>query len=456
MTRKHWVSLALLAALALVVFAPTGGSASSGSVAASAGGGTSGREGGLAAEKPLPKFVQKAQADRLAAADMVARGQATPDANGTVTLKNGKRVRYRLQGTEYLTTALIDFTDVKHGQIAQPDRSVDNSTYWTADETPQHYADMLFAPGGGSYGSPSMHDFYLDLSSGRFSWAGQVSNWVTVNNTEADFGANSKADGDGSDNANGPVYRVVDATLKAIAANNYAGIDLAKADQVDRYDCDGDGVYNEPDGYIDHFAIVHAGQGEDAGGGAQGGDAIWSHRWYANQNTTDGPASCKLGGYRLPGTNLWAGDYTIEAENGGVGVFAHEFGHDLGLPDLYDRVSANDNGTGFWTLMSSGSWASDSKTSIGDEPVHMGAWEKLALGWIDTDLATTSSDQDATFDLGPAEAATRNRYQALRVNLPPVTKTQAAFPVDGADANYFYSNKGNDLDNTISKALPAA
>ena len=50
----------------------------------------------------------------------------------------------------------------------------------------------------------------------------------------------------------------------------------------DRYDYDNDGNFDEPDGYIDHFQAVHAGEGEDAGGGAQGEDAIWSHRWYVN------------------------------------------------------------------------------------------------------------------------------------------------------------------------------
>ena len=55
-------------------------------------------------------------------------------------------------------------------------------------------------------------------------------------------------------------------------------------DKWDRYDYDGDGDFNESDGYIDHFQAIHAGEGEEAGGGAQGVNAIWSHRWYVVPN----------------------------------------------------------------------------------------------------------------------------------------------------------------------------
>ena len=422
------------------------------------GGGAPDRRGAGAAGhvKPLPAFVAKREKERIEAADLVARGLAAADANGIVTLKNGRFVDYKLQGTEYLTAVLIDFTDVQRGQIPQPDRSVDNSTYWSADVSPAHYADLLFAPGGGSYGLPSMRDYYLEQSSGRFTWTGQVSSWVQVGATEAEFGENLPKTGAGGDDANGVVYRVVDSTLKALAASgNYGGLDLVKADQIDRYDCDGDGNFAEPDGYIDHFGIVHAGEGEEAGGGAQGGDAIWSHRWYANFDEDFGPQGCHLGGYNLPGTDLWVGDYTIEPENGGVGVFAHEFGHDLGLPDLYD-TAGGDNGTGFWTLMSSGTWASDSPYAIGDKPVHMGAWEKLALGWLGENLAQLSLGTDAVLELGPAESATRGRYQALRVDLPNISRTIVPFPVDGNDPNYFYSGQGDNLDNSMTKSLAAA
>jgi M6 family metalloprotease-like protein len=53
----------------------------------------------------------------------------------------------------------------------------------------------------------------------------------------------------------------------------------------------------------------------------------------------DGPSYNRLGGTQIGSTGLWVGDYTIQPENGGLSVFAHEYGHDLGLPDLYDTTA---------------------------------------------------------------------------------------------------------------------
>ena len=131
---------------------------------------------------------------------------------------------------------------------------------------------------------------------------------------------------------------------------------LAQFDVWDRYDFDRDGNFNEADGYIDHFQAVHAGEGEEAA--ARGEDAIWSHRWYVNgdrlrHHRPDGRrrAEQRHGGAQIGDSKYWIGDYTVEPENGGLGVFAHEFGHDLGLPDFYD-TAGGENGTAFWTLMS--------------------------------------------------------------------------------------------------------
>ncbi len=358
--------------------------------------------------KEMPPIAVKRQNNLEAAAEAVSDG--APVKNGRVRINKGqanaKWVEYGLEGEEHIVTMLVDFTDPQHGQIEEPDRETDNSTYWVDDFSSEHFEDMLFAEGGGSTGSPSMRDLYLEMSSGRYTVNGQVGDWISLDQPESEYGANDP-DGVGDD-LNGDVYRVVGDALAATAAQD-EGIDWSSnvVDVWDRYDCDLDGIYDEADGYVDHFQLVHAGQGEEEGGGAQGEDAIWSHRWYANFDPTysSGPSgvedqdypgdegNCPFGGYEVPGTGIWVGDYTIEPENGAVGVFAHEYAHDLGLPDLYD-TSGGENGTSFWTLMSGGSWASTSEDSIGDRPTHMDAWSKYVSGWLGKDLKTLQSQED--------------------------------------------------------------
>ena len=97
--------------------------------------------------------------------------------------------------------------------------------------------------------------------------------------------------------------------------------------------------------------------------------------------------------------DYWVFDYTIEPENGGVGVFAHEFGHDLGIPDEYDtsgNTGGAENSTGFWTPWSSGSYGSAGKpeNGIGNRPFSMSAWDKLVFGWLDYQLIEPGVEQD--------------------------------------------------------------
>ena len=261
-------------------------------------------------------------------------------------------------------------------QIPAPNRSVDNTTIWTPDFTKAYYENMLFSDAPGAV---SMRNFYIEQSSNRYTVNGVVEDWVNVPFNEAYYGSNY---------CGGIVcartWLFVRDSLTAwynaqiAAGKTPAQINayLAQFDVWDRYDYDGDGNFNEPDGYIDHFQSVHAGEGEETGGGAQGTDAIWSHRWYAFYNNigATGPSFNKYGGVQVGGSNYWVGDYTVEPENGGVGVFSHEFGHDLGLPDLYDtsgNTGGAENSTGFWTLYSSGSYGASGKPEdgIGSKPI---------------------------------------------------------------------------------------
>src|SRR5690606_10981629 len=111
---------------------------------------------------------------------------------------------------------------------------------------------------------------------------GEVSDWVKVPYNESRYGSNKCVPDNCAWSA------VQDGVTAWTEQQKAAGrtdpqikAQLSQYDQWDRYDFDGDGDFNEPDGYIDHFQIVHAGEDESAGGGAQGEDAIWAHRWYA-------------------------------------------------------------------------------------------------------------------------------------------------------------------------------
>jgi immune inhibitor A len=367
----------------------------------------------------------------------------------TAEVARGQFVELAREGEGAIWTVLGEFPDFPHNNIAQPDRSVNNTTIWVPDFSRDYYMDLLFndAPRANS-----MRNFYIEQSSGRYTVHGDVTDWIQVPHDHVYY----------DDNPDSNVWYFLQDTVNGWYAQQIAAgktpdeinAYLSQFDKWDRYDYDGDGNFDEPDGYIDTFQSVHSGEGEEAGGGALGATAIWSHSWYAHSDLIGiaGPDFNKLGGIQIGNSNYWVGKYTIQPENGGVGVFTHEFGHDLGLPDLYD-TSGGENGTGFWTLMSSGSWLDEGKDTIGNKPSHMGAWEKFQLGWLNYEVARAG--QKSEHRLGPMEFNTK-QAQGLFVILPkkPV-ETNLGAPYAGS--YYYYSGSGDNLDNFMFKAfnLPA-
>ncbi|TQL70346.1 immune inhibitor A [Nocardioides albertanoniae] len=324
-----------------------------------------------------------------------------------------------------------------HNEIEAPGED-DNSTYWEKDFSQQHYKDMFFNE---TKGAESFHNAYKEMSSGRFDLKGDVSDWVTLPHAESYY-----QDETGDESAASMKNYIQDSANAWYDAQKASGKTdaeiteyLQSYDIWDRYDLDGDGNFNEPDGYIDHFQAIHSGEGEEAGADPW---TIWSHRWAANASGSDGPADFpKAGGVKIGNTDIWIRDYTTEPENGGLGVFTHEFGHDLGLPDFYD-TNGGENGTGFWTLMSSGSWLGHGDGTIGTTPNHMGAPEKLFLGWLNYDTVEAGSSKKLT--LGPSYHDTGDKTpQALVVNLPD---GEATHDVGSGTSGktFLYSGRGDD------------
>ncbi|WP_431842407.1 immune inhibitor A domain-containing protein [Calidifontibacter indicus] len=377
--------------------------------------------------------------------------------------KKGKYVQYDVNREASIFTVLAQFgTQTKPAQggtagpkvneIPQPDRRTDNSTYWEPDFNRAHYQNMVTGSG------ESMKSFYKAQSLGRFNVTGDVTDWVTVPYNEARYGHNPVA-GDGTSQAEGYWSFIGDSLTAWYNSQKAAGKTdaqikqyLAQFDKWDRYDYDGDGNFDEPDGYIDHFQAIHAGEGEEAGGGAQGEDAIWSHRWAVQTGTgRTGPDNFKAGGVQIGNTGIWVRDYTTEPENGGLGVFTHEFGHDLGLPDLYD-TAGGDNSTAFWSLMSSGSWLNHGKDSIGTTPGYMGAWEKIYLGWADVKTVQYTKGTRQTVTTGPADLDDRKLPQVVAISLPDKNLvTNYNTPKTGTME--WWSGRGDDLNNSLTRDI---
>lgn len=335
----------------------------------------------------------------------------------------------------------IDFPDYKASSITPEESDMHYEDYPIS-----HFEDMVFGDNG--YKGPngenfvSMKQYYEQQSGGSYTFDGQVAGWYTADHPAAYYGGNVPAP-DGNDKAARSL--VFEALTKA---GQDPTIDLSEYDAWDRDDYDGDGVFNEPDGIIDHLMVVHAGVGEEAGGGKLGGDAIWSHRSSLGLVAVPGGKSTsdRFGGL------LGASDYTIEPEDGAGGVFAHEYGHDLGLPDEYDtQYTGTGEPVSYWSIMSSGSWAGKVP---GTEPTGFSPYAKELLqaghggNWL---TGTTLNEKDIT-SAGTTVLIDENvtkgtNNDTVRVDLPDKA-TDVNTPFSGTKE--YFSGKGDELDNSMS------
>jgi immune inhibitor A len=359
-----------------------------------------------------------------------------------------------------------EFDGPLHNQIPKPDRSEDNSTLWQPDYDRAHYENMYFN---------RLDKFFNAQSGGKYGINGEVTEWVKVPFNEARYGRDDCGDITCSNTwfllRDGLAQWTQDRLDEGMTMQEVQAY-LKTFDQLDRYDFDDDGDFTEPDGYIDHMQIVHAGRDQSDGDPAYGSDAIWAHRWYAqiNPRFTSGPdGGAQLGGInigeggpsdggavQIPDnpTGVWVGDYTIQPENGGLSVFAHEYTHDLGLPDLYDtsgNTGGAENSTRWWSLMSQSRGTNPGDPGIGDRPMPLGAWDKFQLGWLDA--AIVNPHKSRTVKLRPGQTQGKNP-NGIVVRLPDKKIRQnLGAPCDECGDRYFYSGKGNEIDHNMKRAV---
>jgi immune inhibitor A len=266
----------------------------------------------------------------------------------------------------------------------------------------------------------TLNNYYKEVSYDQFKINVDVKGWYTLpHNYEYYLGQNS-----GYYNENGDAH-IGELVKDAIALADKAGVDFSQyavdakpGDFADLYGNDA----STPDGIskvVPNIFIIHRGTGAEY---SRDPSVIWSHKWdilsasYYGEyyQTGNYPADSTLKYEVVDGVVV--NTYNVCPEVGqditeyytkpaGIakrqpspvdpGVFAHEFGHVLGLPDQYD-YGYDSEGTGMFTLMAGGSYGRDVNTSnillnryfSGFSPVHMDAWSKYYLGFIKPTVIT--------------------------------------------------------------------
>ena len=275
-----------------------------------------------------PRLIQEVGHREVA---RLHQAQYTPEMRRDLQLDRPATKSAAVLGTGTPLIILWDFNDHTADVVNHPTTTFDS---------------MLFSTG--VYPTGSMNDYYLEASFGKFGVGGQIIGWQTADNTYASY-----ANTDGSQDPN---------TARVMIQDMIAQLDAT----VDFSDYDSDN-----DGFVDGLFFVHAGAGQEESGNP--GD-IWSHSWNFSSGlpTNDGVS---IGRYSVEPEEFSDGSQIT------VGVFAHEYGHMIGLPDLYD-TDYSSAGIGQWGLMSGGSWTHRPGDQPGSSPATMTAWSKIQLGWI--------------------------------------------------------------------------
>ena len=238
-------------------------------------------------------------------------------------------------------------------------------------------------------GYPSAGQYFADQSNGAYRPQFDVFGPVTLTRNVAYYGTDGSEEGDDQ--------HATDAVIEGCRlANEKYTINWADYD-------------SNNDGYVDFVYVIYAGKGQADGGTSE---TIWPHNWDVTSAIQYGyctytNAQRTLGGKKID-------NYAMSSELsgnalGGIGTLCHEFGHVMGLPDLYDTSYGTNYNNSLtpndWNIMDGGSYNAD-----GHCPPNYDPWEKDFFGWH-TPINLGNEGQNVTLYAN----GTAN-YQAYQIN----------------------------------------
>ena len=239
------------------------------------------------------------------------------------------------------------------------------------------YTDFMNKEGFSEFAhSGSVRDYFIQNSMGKFTPTFDVYGPITVPGSRESYGNTLT----GNKGAKQAMQEALDTLVKR------GGIDFSLYDK-------------DKDGFVDFFFMLFAGIGAANSGNK---NAIWPHA--GNIGNIGNPKN----GVKLT-DNIYMNRYACANEISGkaykkdsttstiegIGTVVHEFGHVLGLPDLYDTKKTNPRKPlGSWDIMASGSYncPSNSYNTQSCSPPLFSAFERMSLGWFTpTELNDTGS-----------------------------------------------------------------
>lgn len=310
--------------------------------------------------------VEKARLERMSKSSL-ALGKKRAAATAAAA-SQPKRIRindFPTIGEQHTLVILIEFSDTK----------------FTTTGDPYTYYDRMLNEEGFTHrngANGSSRDFYMASSNGLFQPQFDVVGPVTMPNTCAYYGGNV---------GGGDSYTRIASMIRSAVTAADSLVDYSQ------YDYDGDG-------YIDNIYFFYAGYGEADSGKT---NTIWPHSY----SWDDFMAYLGVGSLVVDGKKM--GSYACSQEiNGarasmpvGIGTFTHEFGHVLGLPDLYDVNYGSAFTPGSYDTMDQGSYNNNQNT-----PPTFSAYERAELGWLDyTELAAGTDTLSVLPDLKKSNKA---------------------------------------------------
>lgn len=212
-------------------------------------------------------------------------------------------------------------------------------------------------------GDSSVGQYFRDQSNGMYQPDFEVFGIYTLSQNRVYYGGHQ-----GDNNDKGLGYMVTEA------------VQLAAADGVSFKPYD-----TNNDDYCDVVIVIYAGVGE-AQAYYEHPEAVWPCNWNLGSAAYFGTGG--NGAFRPnsgdPLVDTFAVFNELHGSNDntttidGIGTFAHEFGHCLGLPDFYDTGDSEHYGMGDWSIMCMGCYNNDGYT-----PAGYTAYEKNFMGWIE-------------------------------------------------------------------------